>query len=213
MFPDLTHSAIILTHPLWQYGYGMAVSLSLIVAIGAQNAFVLKQGLKKQAVFMVCLLCAGSDAILILSGVYGFGGLIQRYPAVVTLASYLGAIFLIGYGLRNLYQAMTQSQVLLASGDDGQSYPRIALMTLAFTWLNPHVYLDTVVLLGTVSAKFSQPLFFALGAISSSVMFFFALGYGARLLQPIFSRPQAWQVLDIVIGVMMIVLAIGLLLH
>lgn len=185
------------------YLYGMSISFSLILAIGAQNAFVLKQGLKKEFVFVVCAICAISDALLISAGVFGLGKLISQNPLIVTLAKYFGAMFLFWYGFRNFKSSFKPSSGLIAEGQDVKNLSKIIGLTLAFTWLNPHVYLDTVVLIGSISAKFSDKTAFLLGAISSSLIWFFALGYGARLLEPIFKNPKAWQVLDFIIGVVM----------
>ena len=191
--------------------YGMGVSFSLILAIGAQNAFVLKQGLKQQFVFSVCLICALSDALLISAGVFGFSHIITQFSLVVTLAKYAGALFLGVYGARSFYNGFTQNQQLLAGGESVASFWQVVAMCLAFTWLNPHVYLDTVILIGTVASQFGDRAAFAIGAITASFMFFFGLGYGARLLQPWFAKPVAWKVLDIAIGVVMWSIAISLL--
>lgn len=193
------------------YLYGMSVSLSLILAIGAQNAFVLKQGLKRQFVLIVCLICALSDAILISAGVFGFGKVISQFPQVIEFAKYAGAVFLLWYGAKSFYSAFTQSQSLVAQGDDVASLKQVVALCVAFTWLNPHVYLDTVILLGTIASQFAEKGAFALGAMSASVIFFFALGYGARLLQPLFAKPIAWKILDGVIGVVMWAIAVSLI--
>lgn len=193
------------------YLYGMSVSFSLILAIGAQNAFVLKQGLKKEFVLIVCLICAISDALLISAGVLGFGNFISQNPMIVTLAKYFGAVFLFWYGFRNFKSSLKPSAGLIAEGQDVKNISKIIGLTMAFTWLNPHVYLDTVVLIGSISAQFSDKIAFMLGAMSSSFIWFFALGYGARLLEPIFKNPKAWQVLDFIIGVVMWVIALMLI--
>lgn len=193
------------------YLYGMSVSFSLILAIGAQNAFVLKQGLKKEYVFTVCAVCALSDAILISAGVFGLGTLINQSPIIVTLAKYFGAAFLFWYGLKNFLSSFNPSSGLIANGQDVTSRGKTIALALAFTWLNPHVYLDTLVLIGTISAKFNDKLSFGLGAISVSFIFFFSLGYGARILQPIFAKPKAWQILNFIIGIMMWIIALMLI--
>ena len=190
---------------------GMSVCFSLILAIGAQNAFVLKQGLKQQFVFIVCLICALSDAVLITGGVFGFGKLISQFPLIITIAKYAGALFLIVYGARSFIAAYQSNQSLVAQGEDVGNLKQVIAMCLAFTWLNPHVYLDTVILIGTVASQFGDRAAFAIGAITASFMFFFGLGYGARLLQPWFAKPVAWKVLDIAIGVVMWSIAISLL--
>jgi len=193
--------------------YGFSLGFSLILAIGAQNAFVLKQGLKGEFVFLVCFICAVSDALLILIGVSGFHILVSEFPGVVTVARYGGAIFLFVYGLLSFRTALSSGQKLVPSGNQAGSYYKAALTCLAFTWLNPHVYLDTVVLLGSISSQFPEQLtYFAAGAMSASFVFFFSLGYGAVLLRPIFEKPRSWQVLEIIIGIVMWAIAAKLLL-
>lgn len=191
---------------------GMSVSFSLILAIGAQNAFVLKQGLKRQFVLIVCLICALSDAILISAGVFGFGRIISQFPLIITIAKYGGALFLFVYGAKSLISAYKHSESLIANGEDVGSLKQVIVMCLAFTWLNPHVYLDTVILLGTIASQFTDKLAFALGAISASFIFFFSLGFGARVLQPVFAKPIAWKILDIIIGILMWGIAASLIL-
>lgn len=151
---------------------GMSVCFSLILAIGAQNAFVLKQGLKQQFVFIVCLICALSDAVLITGGVFGFGKLISQFPLIITIAKYAGALFLIVYGARSFIAAYQSNQSLVAQGEDVGNLKQVIAMCLAFTWLNPHVYLDTVILLGTIASQVTDKLAFALGAVLSSFIFF-----------------------------------------
>ncbi len=184
--------------------YGFSLGFSLILAIGAQNAFVLKQGLKGEHVFLVSLICALSDAILILIGVSGFHVLVSKFPELVMIARYGGAIFLFIYGLLSFRTAWRSKHALMPSDIKSGSRINAALTCLAFTWLNPHVYLDTVVLLGSVSSQFSDEIeYFAAGATSASFVFFFSLGYGAGLLRPIFARARSWQILEIIIGFIM----------
>lgn len=184
--------------------YGFSLGFSLILAIGAQNAFVLKQGLKGEFVFLVCFICAVSDALLILIGVSGFHILVSQFPGVVTVTRYGGALFLFVYGLFSFRTALSSGQKLVPSEKQTGDWYKAALTCLAFTWLNPHVYLDTVVLLGSISSQFTgQLVFFAAGAMSASFVFFFSLGYGARLLRPIFEKTRSWQVLEIIIGFVM----------
>ena len=191
--------------------YGMGTGFSLILAIGAQNAFVLKQGLKQQHVFWVCLICALSDAVLIHLGVMGFEKMIDRLPVIVILAKYFGALFLFCYGLRSFYSAITQDSVLKPSEIEKDALLKILGLCLAFTWLNPHVYLDTVILVGSISAQFSEQRYqFAIGAMLASCIFFFCLGYGASLLQPIFNQARSWRILDVIIGLMMWTIAVSL---
>lgn len=192
---------------------GFGLSLSLIFAIGAQNAFVLKQGIKKENVFIVSFLCAISDATLIFAGVSGFGYLVEQFPMLQTFARYGGFLFLLIYGLKSFYSAWTMSHELKPEGETPRSLLKTILLTLAFTWLNPHVYLDTVILLGSVSTKFGElAVVFGLGAMSASFVFFFSLGYGARLLVPLFKKAIAWKVLEFLIGFIMITLAFVVLL-
>lgn len=186
---------------------GMSLGASLIIVIGAQNALVLKQGLKNQHVFVVCLICALSDALLIALGVGGFYLMVAKFPWLEVGAKYGGAMFLVAYGARSFYAAWQSSESLKA--DEAAEQTRhhknsrlIAIYTcLALTWLNPHVYLDTVVLLGSVSTHYpGHKIAFASGATVASFLFFFALGYGARMLTPIFSNPFTWKTLDFIIG-------------
>ena len=193
------------------YISGFALGLSLILAIGAQNAFVLKQGLKKQHVFLVCSLCAVSDAILITFGVMGFGALMAQYPWVEQIARYGGAAFLIIYAAMSFYSAYSQKHNLVPSDNAPESAWKITLMCLGFTWLNPHVYLDTVVFLGSISTQFSADIeAFTLGAVTASFVFFYSLGFGSRILIPVFEKPRAWQILEVFIGLLMLTLGASL---
>ena len=197
---------------LHTYLQGFAIGLSLIVAIGAQNTFVLKQGLKKQAVFWVCFVCALSDSILVVLGITGFATVIQLYPELVGFAKWAGAVFLLWYGLQHVIQAFKSNQSLHAGSQNEIQLSKIIIVCLALTWLNPHVYLDTVVLIGSISTQFEQTkLYFTLGVITASWFFFFSLGYGARVLIPVFANPQAWKVLDVVIALIMWSIAISLI--
>lgn len=192
--------------------FGFSLGFSLILAIGAQNAFVLKQGLKGEHVFLVCLICALSDALLILIGVSGFHVLIASFPSLVTIARYGGTAFLLVYGSISFYNAMRLDHGMNPSEIKSSSAWQSALTCLAFTWLNPHVYLDTVVLLGSVSTQFNERLsWFAAGAVISSFVFFFALGYGAGLLRPVFAQARAWRILDFLIGCIMWGIALRLI--
>jgi L-lysine exporter family protein LysE/ArgO len=192
---------------------GFGLGFSLILAIGAQNAFVLRQGLKRQHVFWTCLACAASDALLIAAGVLGFGSLAQALPWFETVMRFGGAAFLVWYGARSLMAAWKGGEALeaLASKADLPLLP-VLTTVLALTWLNPHVYLDTVVLLGSISSQYPDPRLFGMGAILSSFTFFFMLGYGASLLAPVFARPRAWQLLDVIVGLTMWAIAAKLLL-
>ena len=189
---------------------GFGLGLSLILAIGAQNAFVLRQGLRREHVLPVVLVCAVSDAVLVTAGVAGFGALAEAVPGLERVMRYGGAAFLIAYGAR-AFAAAARGGEALEAGSGAGSRRRAVLTCLALTWLNPHVYLDTVVLLGSVSAQYADRLAFGLGAVAASFVFFFALGFGARLLAPVFARPLSWRVLDIGVGAVMWGIAIGLL--
>lgn len=190
---------------------GFGLGLSLIFAIGAQNAFILKQGLKRQYVFWVCAICALSDAILISAGVAGFGVLVQQYPWIEPAARYGGAAYVTLYGLQSFHSAWKTRHAMEPTGAVSGSLVRTLLICLALTWLNPHVYLDTMVLLGSVSTGYGEAKhWFGAGAILASFVFFFSLGYGARLLTPIFRRPNAWQWLEVCVGITMLVIAAAL---
>ena len=190
---------------------GFLLSLSLILAIGAQNAFVLRQGLRREHVFWVCLTCAIADAVLIAAGVAGFGALAAAVPWFETAMRFGGAAFLMVYGTRAAMSAWQGGDVLEAAGENAQTLKRTILTLLAITFLNPHVYLDTLVLVGSVSAQYDNLTAFAAGAILASVIFFFVLGYGARLLQPVFAKSVSWRILDALIAVTMWAIGIALL--
>lgn len=190
---------------------GFRLGLGLILAIGAQNAFVLRQGLRREHVFATSLFCALSDAALITLGVSGFSLASSALPWLAPALRWGGVAFLAWYGLRSFRAAVTGANSLKAEEAGETSLPRTLAVVAALTWLNPHVYLDTVVLLGSVSAQYpGRSLAFGLGAVSSSYLFFFSLGYGARLLQPLFARPGAWVILDSLVGVLMWSLALGI---
>ncbi|GAA6189148.1 LysE/ArgO family amino acid transporter [Litorivita sp. NS0012-18] len=190
---------------------GFWLGLSLILAIGAQNAFVLRQGLARSHVFAVCLTCALSDAILIAAGVAGFGALSKAAPWIEPLMRYGGAAFLLVYGLRSFAAAWRGGQGGLEAASGARASLGKALATcLLLTWANPHVYLDTVVLLGAVSSNYTPRAGFAAGAMTASFVFFFALGYGARLLAPLFARPLTWRIFEAGIGAVMWAIAVKL---
>ncbi|MFD4673976.1 LysE/ArgO family amino acid transporter [Lentzea sp. NPDC058450] len=178
--------------------------MTLIVAIGAQNAFVLRQGLRRHAVAQVVAVCALSDAILVAVGVAGFGALVNAFPKAITVAAVVGGIFLLGYGFLAARRAFTPSA--MTAGPDTTGRP--VLTALALTWLNPHVYLDTVLLLGSIAAG---RWLFGVGAVTASITWFVALGYGARLLSPLFAKPRSWRVLDGLIAAVMITLGVTLI--
>ncbi len=191
---------------------GFLLGASLILAIGAQNAFILRQGLLRQHVFILCLICALSDALLIAAGVAGLGTLIATSPRLITAVTIGGALFLFAYAFLAFRRSMHPEALYAAKRGEGSLKAAIAAC-LAFTFLNPHVYLDTVVLLGSLSAGFegAARIAYGAGAAAASFVWFFGLGYGARLLQPVFARPAAWRVLDILIGVVMAAIGLGLI--
>nr|WP_111298249.1 LysE/ArgO family amino acid transporter [Paracoccus saliphilus] len=191
---------------------GMLTGLSLIVAIGAQNAFVLRQGLRGEHVLAVCLTCAMSDAILILMGVTSFGQIALWLPWLGPVMRYAGAAFLFWYGIKSMRAARRSSEALvIGTPRKARGLAGTLAACLAITWLNPHVYLDTVVLLGTISTRFAgQTGSFAAGAVSGSFLFFFTLGYGSAWLRPIFAKPSSWRVLEAVIAIVMWAIAVKL---
>ncbi len=196
-------------------GAGFAAGLSLIVAIGAQNMFVLRQGLLREHVFAVALFCALADALLIAAGVLGLGAWVQQHPALLVALRYGGALFLLWYGFGAARRAWAGSAGLAAAGAGKESEPKalraVLAQAAAFTFLNPHCYLDTVVLVGSISTRFAPHHHtFGLGAALGSVVWFFSLAYGARLLQPLLARPGAWRVLDGAIALVMLALAVAL---
>ena len=194
---------------------GLALSLGLIVAIGAQNAFVLRQGLRREHVASVVFFCAISDALLIAAGVMGMAQALGERPMLANALALAGAVFLAVYGWKALNRALQQNGLLAAEDGQGLSWASAMAQAAAFTLLNPHVYLDTVLLVGSIGAQ--QPaglqVWFVAGASSASLLWFCALGFGARWLAPLFAQPRAWQVLDILIGLTMWVLSGMLVMH
>ena len=193
--------------------HGFLVSGGLIVAIGAQNAFVLKQGLLKQHIFWICLTCFLCDFFLMSFGVLGFGSIISKSQTATTFLSLFGAVFLFGYGIRAFISAYKGN----GGFDINGTPPKISLKktittTLALTLLNPHVYIDTIVLIGSVAGtlNLTDKYLFLIGTLSASFVWFFGLGYGARLLTPLFQKPYTWRILDFLIGIIMWAIAFGL---
>lgn len=209
---------------------GLGLGLSLIVAIGAQNVFVLRQGIRREHVLAVVLICALSDAALIAAGVAGLGFVLSAAPWLVVVARWAGALFLITYGILAARRAWRGGEELDADGTDaalpgspaadgstttrtGTRLAPVILTTLALTWLNPHVYLDTVLMLGSIAATHGDERWlFAAGAIAASLLWFTALGFGARYLGRWLRTPRSWRILDAVIAVIMISIAISLVL-
>ncbi|UAJ78481.1 amino acid transporter [Leifsonia sp. ZF2019] len=188
---------------------GLGSGASLIVAIGAQNAFVLRQGLRREHVLPVVALCVLSDAVLIAAGVAGIGALVKAAPLALGIVRWAGFAFLLGYAVFAARRALKPSGLTAASGVSPSLLSTIG-MCLAITWLNPHVYLDTVLLLGSLSADHGDPgrWVFGAGAATASLLWFSVLGFGARVAAPLFARPIAWRILDAGIAVLMVVLAV-----
>jgi len=193
---------------------GLVTGLSLIIAIGAQNAFVLRLGIegRTRVILPVVLICALSDAVLILAGVLGMGALVTAAPVAMLVVRLVGAAFLIGYGLWAARRAIRPG-ALLVTGTPAATGLGVAVGTaLALTWLNPHVYLDTVLLLGSVASQqdAAERWWWVGGAMAGSLLWFAGLGFGARLLRPVFARPGAWRILDGIIAVVMLALGVRL---
>ncbi|MCQ1996577.1 LysE/ArgO family amino acid transporter [Arthrobacter sp. zg-Y1171] len=190
---------------------GMVTGFGLIVAIGAQNAFVLRQGLRREHIGAVVALCIISDALLIFGGTAGIGALVSRFPAVLDILRWAGAAYLAWWGIRSLISAARPSAL---EAQAPRAKGTVILTTLALTFLNPHVYLDTVVLLGSLANQYGSDTrwIFAAGAAVGSLIWFTALGYGARSLSGLLNRPRTWQIVDLLIGVVMLFLAVRLVL-
>ena len=190
---------------------GLLTGLSLIVAIGAQNAFLLRQGLRRARVGAIVAVCTLSDFALIVAGVSGIGAVVQHAGWALLLVRWIGVVFLLWYGLSSAWRARRGS-ALTAAPDGAGSHGRVLRRAFAFTWLNPHVYLDTVVLLGSIANAHgpSGRWWFAAGAGAASALWFTSLGFGARLVAPLLATVRAWQILDLLIGVTMVLLALKL---
>jgi len=193
---------------------GLTAGASLIIAIGAQNAFVLRQGLRREYVLAIVAVCALSDVVLIGLGVAGIGALVEAAPLALTVVTIAGALFLLAYAIFAARRAI-RPEALEATGGEKTTLVAAVLTAVALTWLNPHVYLDTVLLLGSLAATHGTDgkWIFAAGAALASILWFTALGYGARLLSRVFARPVAWRVLDGLIALVMLTLAITLVLR
>ena len=186
---------------------GFFLSLSLIVAIGPQNAFVLRQGLMKKHVFPIVLFCTLSDIILITLGVFGFGVIISELTWLSKYMFFVGGIWLTMYGILRIKEAYIAESYIENLNSDKTSLKLALTNCAALTWFNPHVYIDTLILIGTVSVKYEDNLFFCAGAGFASLLFFFSLGFGARILSPLMGSRKAWQVLDAIIAIIMFVIA------
>jgi L-lysine exporter family protein LysE/ArgO len=187
--------------------------LSLIVAIGAQNTFLLRQGLLRRHVTPLVLICWISDVALVLVGVSGIGAIVGTVPMAMTVLKVCGALVLFGYAAFALRRAARGESLELDGNGVRQSLGSAIATCLAITWLNPHVYLDTVVMIGAVANTHGEPgrWWFALGTVVGSVAWFAALGYGARLLRPLFRKPRAWRILDTMIAMIMVAVGVRLL--
>ncbi len=192
---------------------GLLLGGSLIVAIGSQNAYVLKQGLLKRHVFIICLICALSDALLITLGTSGVGAIIEKHPDWLKAVTWFGAAYLIAFSLTSFRSAFSGETLHAASQNSNQNVKTVITTVLALTFLNPHVYLDTVLLIGSIASPYhgNDRLYFTIGAVVASFIWFFSLGYGARYLTPLFAKPKAWKILNIVIGIVMLWIAYRLL--
>jgi len=190
-------------------GAGLLTGLSLIIAIGAQNAFVLRQGLARQHVGVVVAICAVSDLVLILAGVSGIGVVVEEAPRAIDVVRWLGVAFLTAYGVLSLLRARRADT--LQAARQGPATRTMAVTTaVALTWLNPHVYLDTVLLVGSIANTHDSRWWFAVGACLASILWFSGLGYGARLAHGLLGSARAWQVLDVLIGLTMLGIALML---
>jgi len=187
---------------------GLFTGLSLIIAIGAQNAFVIRQGLNKQYVFLVVGVCSASDALLIVLGVGGLGQLLQRHPTILDFIKWFGVLYLTWFGVRSLL-AVFRDQALVAANEAKTSFKQVIGRTLGFTFLNPHVYLDTVIFLGGIGSQFKTHKWdFAAGAVISSILWFTSIGFGAKAASKFMSRPIFWKILDGFIALVMFTLAL-----
>ncbi|AXT72962.1 LysE/ArgO family amino acid transporter [Vibrio sp. dhg] len=192
---------------------GFTTGAGLLMCIGSQNAFVLKQGLLRHHLFAVASICILSDIVLISSGIAGLGTLIKHWPNLMEMFRYAGAIFLAWTALSSAKQAWHGKSQLTPSADGLPQTKTVILTCLGFTWLNPHVYLDTVFMIGSLSMPYSgvEKWKFAMGALSASVVWFVAITYGAKVLLPLFRNPHAWRILDAVVAMMMGYLSVSLL--
>ncbi len=199
--------------PISAFTTGFALSATLIIAIGAQNAFVLRQGLRREHVLIIVAFCAMADLLLIGAGVAGLARVLGDAPRLTLALTAGGSIFLTWYGTRALVRARTVSSMSVSEDSSPISLRRAVAQAAGFTFLNPHVYLDTVLLMGSIGAR--QPsdlrLWFVGGAAAASGAWFTSLGFGARLLRPVFRTARAWQVLDTLVGITMLALALSLL--
>lgn len=195
--------------------HGFVVCFGMIVSIGAQNAFLLKQGILKQHVFWIAFICFLCDVVLMTLGVLGLGSIIAQSPISSLILAIIGAVFLFTYGSRSFITAYRGTGKLLAEQGGGISLKKAVMVTLAITLLNPHVYIDTVVIVGGIGGTltFEQKIYFLIGALVCSFLWFFGLGYGAGLLSRYFEKRRTWQILDSITGLIMYAIALSLLLY
>ncbi|MTI11195.1 LysE/ArgO family amino acid transporter [Curvivirga aplysinae] len=192
---------------------GFLLGAGLIIAIGAQNAFILKQGLKREYVFALSTFCFLSDALLIIAGIAGMGTLVSSNPTFTKIAAIGGALFLIWFGFNSFRSAFKGESLSASKESSPKSLWKAVALVAALTWLNPHVYLDTVVMLGSIAGQYpaDERIYFAGGAVFASMAWFYTLGYGAAWLAPIFAKPMSWKILDFSIGIVMWLIAYSLI--
>lgn len=195
--------------------HGFVVCFGLIVSIGAQNAFLLKQGILRQHVFWIAFICFFCDVVLMTLGVFGLGSIIAQSPISSLILSIVGAVFLFTYGSRSFIAAYRGTGQLLAEQGGGLSLKKAVMITLAITLLNPHVFIDVVVIIGTIAATltFEQKIQYLIGALLCSFLWFFGLGYGAGMLSRYFEKRRTWQILDSITGLIMYAIALSLLIY
>ncbi len=197
---------------MWQsYLNGLLVAVGLIMAIGTQNAFVLAQSLRREHHLPVAAFCVVCDALLVAAGVFGLATLLAQNPVLLSVARWGGAVFLLWYGTQALRRAFSASSLEQSAGHTARSLKAVMLSALAVTLLNPHVYLDTVLLIGSLGAQQSVPGAYVVGAASASLLWFFTLALGAAWLAPWLARPNTWRLLDLLVAVMMFTVAVQLI--
>lgn len=197
---------------MWQsYLNGLLVAFGLIMAIGTQNAFVLAQSLRREHHLPVAAFCVACDALLVAAGVFGLATILAQNPVLLSVARWGGAVFLLWYGTQALRRAFANSSLEQSAGQTARSLKAVMLSALAVTLLNPHVYLDTVLLIGSLGAQQSVPGAYVIGAASASLLWFFTLALGAAWLAPWLARPGTWRLLDLLVAVMMYTVAVQLI--
>jgi L-lysine exporter family protein LysE/ArgO len=198
---------------LGAYLSGLGLGLSLILAIGPQNTLVLRQGLLREHVFLVCIICSVSDALLILLGVLGFESISKLWPRAEFIIFLAGVLFLLGYGALAFKSAIYSTKTLKAATGSKDKIGGLVATTLSLTFLNPHVYLDTTIFLGSVASQYQEGrLIFGFGAMTASFVFFYSLGFGAKFLSPLFERANLWRFVDVFVGLTMWLIAIKMIL-